>query len=137
MTKMRAVVVDDDDLSHLVYRRIFKANNVDVRFCSQHSQCPCKQPGVESCPVEQPCVDLLLTEYWTPGMTGLDFLIWLKQMDCKIPDRQKAIISASWSEVELNRAKQFMNNVFHKFESTEQISLWVADINNSYDPSTS
>ena len=135
MAKMRAVVVDDDNLSHLVYSRIFKTNDVGVKFCSQHSQCPCKKPGLETCPVEKPCVDLLLTEYWTPGMSGLDFLLWLKQMDCKIPDTHKAIISANWPDVELKKAKQFMENVFHKFESTEQISRWVGEVKRSYDQS--
>lgn len=125
MTELSAVVFDDDEFSCIVFARILKAKKVNVTSYSNHGLYICKQPGIETCPVTAPCTDFLLTENLTPGMTGLEFLKWLKQIDCKIPDCRKAIISANWVAEDLKEAKQFMSNVFHKSESNEKISTWV------------
>ena len=66
-----------------------------------------------------------------PIMTGLEFLRRIKQMDCKIADCRKAIISGNWLEKELVEAKQLVPNVFHKADSKKQISKWIDDVNSS------
>ena len=125
ITNQSAVVFDDDDLSQLVFTRILKSNKINATFYSNHGLYVCRQPGVESCPVAEPCTDFLLTAHLTPGITGLEFLRCLKQMDCKIPDSHKAIISANWTDKDFKEAKQFIDNVFHKSESKEKISTWI------------
>jgi CheY-like chemotaxis protein len=49
----------------------------------------------DSCPVDAPCTDFLLTDLMMPGMTGIEFLKKVKRMQCKIPEERKAIISGN------------------------------------------
>ena len=104
MSARKVVVFDDDDLFHLLYARILKANQVQVRSYSDPCQYVCQQPGVETCPANGPCADFLLTDHQMPGMTGLEFLSRIKQLKCKIPDHRKAINSGNWTEEEIAQA---------------------------------
>jgi len=66
-----------------------------------------------------------------PDMTGLEFLRRIKQMDCKILDDRKAIISGNWVDEDLEVANKLVRNVFVKSEAKELIGRWIEKFNNS------
>ena len=125
MIKQTAVVFDDDDLFCYLFTRIFTKRGIKVKIYSNPSLYFCSNPSVESCPVETPCCDFLLTDQLMPDMTGLEFLNRAKQIGCKIPDCRKAIISGNWLEEDLKTAKHLASLVFDKSDSLQLIDCWV------------
>jgi len=125
MRAQRAIVFDDDELFRTLFARIFKSKYIEVRTYPSPDRYFCMQPEVESCPVGVACTNYLLTDYKMPGMTGIEFLVKIKNMGCKIPDCCKAIVSGSWLDEEFNEAKKLSLNVFPKSDSKNQISEWI------------
>lgn len=60
--------------------------------------------SAEFCPEKNPCADLIVTDNQIIEMTELGFLENLKQKNCKIPDKHKAVISDSLSAEDLEKA---------------------------------
>jgi len=131
MSELTAVVFDDEELFHVLLTRIFKSYKINVKCYPKPDLYFCMQPGVEKCPVDSPCVDFLLTDQKMPDMTGLEFLRRIKQMDCKILDDRKAIISGNWVDEDLEVANKLVRNVFVKSEAKELIGRWIEKFNNS------
>jgi len=127
VAKQSAAVFDDDDLFCILWVRILKQKEIKVLTYSNPSLYFCSHPGIETCPVETPCVDFLLTDNKMPEMTGIDFLRRIKQMGCKIPDHRKAIISGNMESGDQQKAKQLTSNVFDKSDAKEKISLWIEE----------
>lgn len=125
MEEKRAVVFDDDEIFRILFARIFKSKNIRVKSYANPCLYFCMESGVDSCPAATPCADFLLTDQMMPEMTGLEFLMHTRRMQCKIPDSRKAIISANWKEEQLEEAMQLSSYVFHKSDAKEQISLWI------------
>lgn len=130
MSELTAVVFDDDEIFHVLFTRIFKSNKINVICYSKPDLYFCMQPEIEKCPVDSPCVDFLLTDQMMPDMTGLEFLQRARQLDCKIPDCCKAIISGNWVDEDIEEAKKLVRNVFVKSESKELILGWIEKIVN-------
>lgn len=125
MTDKRALVFDDEEIIRVLFARIFSSKKIQVDAYENPCLYFCIQSGADTCPVPTRCTDFLLTDQRMPDMTGLEFLRRIKEMQCKIPDSRKALISAILIEEELKEAGQLNVCVFHKSEAKEQISLWV------------
>jgi CheY-like chemotaxis protein len=127
MRELSAIVFDDDDFFCSLFARILTEKGVKVTTYSNPSLYFCSQSSVQSCPVESPCVDFLLTDNKMPEMTGLEFLSRLEEMGCKIPDHRKAIASGSLEDEDQSRAKQLTRNVFDKSDSKQLIVRWIEE----------
>ncbi|MBN1957112.1 MAG: response regulator, partial [Desulfuromonadales bacterium] len=68
--------------------------------------------------------DMILTDNQMPGMTGLEFLDWIKQNNCPLPHHRKAIISGLWRDKELKTAQSLGCHIFHKPAPIETIHSW-------------
>ena len=75
--------------------------------------------------ISEPCYDILLTDNNMPGMTGLEFLEKLQEVDCKISAHHMAIISGKWEEADLLRAKKIGCKIFHKPTPLDEIYDWL------------
>lgn len=127
MSTKNAIIFDDHDLFRNLFTRIFRNKEIEVTTYPNPTLYFCSDPSVNSCPVETPCVNFLLTDNSMPGMTGLEFLTRLKHIGCKIPDCQKAIISGDLSDEDLITAKQLVSHVFVKLGSKELIDSWIKE----------
>lgn len=125
VTEKRAIVFDDSDLFRTLFARIFLSKNIQVKSYLNPYLYFCMQSGGDTCPVSTACADFLLTDQKMPDMTGLEFLRSIKQMQCKIPDSRKAIISANWTEETFEEANQFTSYVFNKLDAKKEVSLWI------------
>ena len=122
-----AVVFDDEDLFCYLLTRILGEQDISVTTCAHPGLYLCCQPGVDSCPVEVPCVDFLITDQFMDEMTGLEFLARIKQLGCKIPDCRKAIISGNWTEETMDEARQLVPHVFEKSETKQCLARWIKE----------
>lgn len=121
MTIKRAVVFDDSELFCYLFSKFFKKYGVQVTTHEKPCQYFCIQAGVNSCPVTTPCTDFLLTDQQMPDMSGLEFLIRIQQMECKIPDCRKGVISANWTDEDKQKAQQIVPNVFDKSDTKDKV----------------
>ena len=129
MTDKSAIVFDDNDLFCHIATRILKDKSINVATYSSPIEYFCSRPGIDSCPAVTPCVDFLITDNKMQDMTGLEFLNRLNQLECKIPNCRKAIISGDWTDDDLKIAKQLTTNVFEKFDAKERIPAWIDESN--------
>ncbi len=72
--------------------------------------------------------DVILTDNMMPCMNGLDFLDTIKCMGCRISERHMAVISGTWSNEDLERAKQNGYQIFHKPCHIDEIHGWIDEI---------
>jgi len=122
-----AVLFEDEELFCSLFTKILSKERVKVTTFSNPSLYFCSHPSVQSCPVESPCVDFLLTDNKMSEMTGLEFLERIKKMGCKIPAHRIAIISASLEGEDLSRANELTRNVFEKSDSKKLIPRWIEE----------
>jgi len=127
MRELSAVVFDDEDLFCSLFARILRDKGVKVTTYSTPSLYFCSHSSVQSCPVEFPCVDFLLTDNKMPEMTGIEFLSRLKRLGCKIPDHRKALASGSLDDEDQSKAAQLTRNVFDKSDSKQLIARWIEE----------
>jgi CheY-like chemotaxis protein len=73
------------------------------------------------------CADFLLTDIKMPNMNGLEFIERQMESSCKAGFRNKAVMSAVWSEEDLLKAEQLGCKVFHKPFSLEEILDWLEE----------
>ena len=127
MTDKNAIIFDDDELFCYIATRILKDKNINVASYSSPIEYFCSQSGIDSCPVATQCVGFLITDNKMQDMTGLEFLKRLNQLECKIPNCRRAIISGNWTDDNLKIAKQLVKHVFDKFEAKKVFLQWIEE----------
>lgn len=122
----KALVFDDNHICRAVLSDILADKNIEVTafsdptvFLAQHAK--------NYCQYDKPCVDVILTDNQMPGMTGLEFLEKLQQMNCKIPQDRKAVISGNWTSDQIQRAEHLNCVMFYKPVPIEIIHSWLED----------
>ena len=125
--ELKALVIDDDRLSRNLLTEILTVKGVQVRAFTDPGSYRTLNPN-EYCHTETPCFDFILTDNQMPGMTGLEFIKWIKEMGCKIPNHHQAIISGDWDAVERREALALGVRVFDKPCPVAQIHEWIENI---------
>ncbi|MCW8859972.1 MAG: response regulator [Deltaproteobacteria bacterium] len=124
MSLQTVLVLDDNDLYRSVLKRALTKNQFDVTaFPDPKTYLATRK--IDHCERNCPCFDFILTDNHMPSMSGLEFFEWGKQNDCKLPVHRKAIISAMWSEEDLDRAQSLGCRVFDKSSSLDHIQDWI------------
>ncbi len=124
MRLKRALVFEDN----LICRRLLTAILQEKQFEVTAFSSPTDYPPIENtdkCPLSHSVYDILITDNKMPDMTGLELLELQQQKGCKIPNHHKAIISGSWINKDLERARQLGCKVFYKPCPIDQITNWL------------
>lgn len=123
--KPRAIVFEDDDtLRDLLSKMLHKRGYVVISAGSPMG-CPVYEDLTALCPHEFACGDFLITDNHMPAMTGLEFVQAQEQRGCKGVVHNKAVMSACWTESELNLANYLGCKVFNKPFSIAEINSWL------------
>lgn len=117
------LVLDDNDLYRSVLTHILTKKRCKVTSFSDPGSYLATRKN-DHCETNCPCVDFILTDNHMPSMTGLEFLEWGKK-NCKLPAHRKAIISAQWTEKDLDRAQKLGCQVFEKSSPLDHIHEWI------------
>jgi CheY-like chemotaxis protein len=104
---------------------LLKQRGYEVISLADPTICPLFADPLCTCPQNFVCGDFLLTDNQMPGMTGLEFVERQTNGGCKGIISNKAVISGSWNEEELAKAKRLGCRVFSKPFSLDEISAWL------------
>lgn len=125
--RKRVIVVDDDKHCRELLSLILKQNGYEVISLTEPMACPLYADLASQCPHEDVCGDFLLTDNRMPRMSGLQFVELQQARGCKGVVRNKAIISASWTDEELQCAEQMGCQVFRKPYDIECVLTWLKE----------
>ncbi len=82
--RIRAVVIDDEDVIRDLFFYIMKKRGYEVYTSSEPLFCPIYLDCECPCPVEHICTTIVITDINMPNMTGLEFIEHQKKNGCKV-----------------------------------------------------
>src|SRR5512135_2300630 len=94
MRKLRAVIVDDEPFVRNMLKDFFLLRGYEVLSYSDATMvCPLYGKDGDVCTYEQPCSDVLITDFNMPGVNGVELLHYQQAKGCRLDMRNKAVIS--------------------------------------------
>lgn len=121
----KALLLDDDPTCRELFSEILDSFGIKVTAFSDPT---CFLKNVATCPRDQACFDLIITDNDMPNMTGLGFLQKLHKMQCKIPATHKALISGKLSTEDCAAIDKLGSRAFCKPCSLDTIQQWLTEI---------
>jgi two-component system response regulator (stage 0 sporulation protein F) len=122
----QAIVIDDDPL----IRSLLKAVLTHLGYEAYTYECALDVPCIanhhtEHCPVSGTPPELLIIDIKMTGMTGIEFLLNVDRIGCKI--KKKAIMSGYWTDNYTQKAKELGCRKFEKPFNMDEIKEWVLE----------
>lgn len=127
MSKVVYLLEDEYELRSTL-NSFLKENGYDVHSFSEPSFCPLSETLNCSCKKNTPCAEYIITDINMPGMSGLKFIELQIGKGCKAP--HIAIMSATWSEEEYQKARKWGCKVFDKPFSFVDLLQWMQNCEN-------
>ena len=123
--QLRSIVIDDDDACRELLALLLRRRGYEVISLPDPTACPLYEDAECSCPQEEVCGDFLLTDNRMPGMSGLELIARQIRGGCKGMVGNKAVLSGTWSQEELQKAQRLGCKVFYKPYRVEEIKVWL------------
>ena len=124
MRKRRITIVDDDPSVLNMLKMFFELKDYEVIACSKPIRCSVCD-GDQQCDNRRPCGDMLITDYRMPGMTGIELLQAQSRMGCRVPAKNKALISGNLDDKALEVVKELGCSYFSKPFTFNDLEVWL------------
>jgi CheY-like chemotaxis protein len=131
--RRRVVILDDNALIRQLLWKLFDERGYEVFTFPNPDMCPLHVVRECPCPADTSCADLIISDVNMLQGNGIDFLEQLLQKGCK--QRHFALISAGFSQADLDRAAKLGCALFDKPLDFEKLMKWVQKVERSI-PST-
>lgn len=116
-------LLEDEDALRSTLNEFLHQNGYEVYAYSDPTFCPLSESLPCKCDNPLPCTDFIITDINMPGMSGLKFIELQKNKNCKVPNI--AVMSATWSEEDYQKARDFGCKVFEKPFSFSELLKWM------------
>ncbi len=123
----KALILDDDVYCLDILADYLSDKEFDATS-SLFPTCPMMEQNAATCPMQEPCYDIVLSDHHMPEMTGLEFFEYQRQRGCKVPPERKALISGDISREEEKTAQMIGYKVFHKPTPLNLIDGWIDEV---------
>ena len=123
----KALIIDDDVYCLDILLGYLSDKDFSV-ISSLSPACPMLEQNLDTCPMQTPRYDIVLSDYHMPGMTGLEFFEYQRQRGCKVPSDHKALISGDISLQDQAIAESSGYKVFHKPTPLNLIDSWIDEV---------
>lgn len=124
----KKVLVIDDDVFCLDSMIEYLSDQDFTITSSLKPTCPMLEKNVTSCPMQNPCYNIVISDNQMPGMTGLEFFQLQSKSGCKVPPHHKALISGNISGKDQKTAEEMGYKVFHKPTPLILIDHWINEV---------
>ena len=126
MTRLKAIVVDDDPLVRSLVSGVLARRGYEVVSYSDPVFSPQYESASCPCPAAKLCPDVIITDLEMPYVNGLDFIECQRRKGCRC--RHVALMSDGCSKADLQRGAQlgvaFITKPFHP----QQFCAWLDEI---------
>lgn len=122
MSKAVYILEDEYELRSTL-KSFLTQKGYEVHSFSDPTFCPLSEIQNCSCQRHTPCAEFIITDINMPGMSGLKFIELQKNKGCKVP--HIAVMSASWSKEEYQKARELGCKVFDKPFSFADLLQWM------------
>jgi len=129
--KIRAIVLDDEDVIRDLIYDILRNRGYDAHASSEPLFCPVYLDSECPCPVEHICTTIIITDINMPNMTGFEFIEHQKSMRCKV--QNVAVMSGRWTGEELEQAKRLDCHMFKKPFKINELEKWLDECEKKLD----
>ncbi len=119
-------ILEDEFTLRSTLSAYLQIKGYEVQAFSDPSFCPLSNESSCVCKRQSPCADFIITDINMPGMTGLRFIDLQKNKGCKAPNI--AIMSASWSKKQYQKARKLGCKVFEKPFGLNDLLQWMKNI---------
>jgi CheY-like chemotaxis protein len=121
--KPRVLIFEDNDILRSTLKMLLVEKGYEVYSFSNPGMCPQYYASKHSCLLDNSCSDIIISDVNMPVESGLEFLRNRLDWGCKIQFR--ALMSADWTESDLQCAKRIGCKVFHKPFDLEDFFGWL------------
>ena len=125
MRKIRVIVIDDEGVVLLMFKRWLSKKFYEVFTYNDPTVCPLYKKKTGLCMKEYPCTDIIFADIKMPHMSGIEFLQHQSQRGCKLDIKNKAIISGYIDDESKKAIKKLGCSSFEKPLELSLISEWL------------
>ncbi|NOZ25510.1 MAG: response regulator [Nitrospirae bacterium] len=133
--RLRAFVFDDDERIRSLLTIVLESRGYSVLAFPDPTRYSLYLDSECSCPPGHVCGDILITDNNMPNMKGLDFIRMRMQNGCRGIVQNKAVMSGTWSAVDLAYARSLGCKIFEKPFMLEEIHRWLDECEKRTDAS--
>jgi CheY-like chemotaxis protein len=130
--KLRALVLDDNDIIRSLLSTILMKRGYEVRSFSDPGSCPLFTSHECFCTASEACTDIILSDVRMPHVSGLEFVSKLLKNGCKA--KNIAFISGSWTEEEYKLARELGCKTFQKPFDINKLEGWFDECEKNVEP---
>lgn len=127
MRNPRAIVCDDRYEIRDVLKTILETAGCEVLTADTPIMCAFYREQAETCPQNNRCADILITDYDMPGMTGLELLEIQHYRGCKLTSKNKALMTALDSAELREQAGKLGCHFFKKPVYVSKLLAWIRE----------
>lgn len=131
MKKIRAVLLEDNDLIRSLISTVLESRGYEVFKFATPAICPLQKKPSCNCADHSRCADILLSDLEMPSVTGIEFITNQKAKHCKTP--YIAMMSGNWPAEDVVTAKKLGCKVFNKPFSMSEMEEWLDEVEKNID----
>jgi len=121
--KPRVLLFEDNDSIRFTLENLLKGHGFEVYTFSNPGMCPQYLSSNHNCRLDDSCSDIIISDVHMPVETGIEFLKNRLKFGCKV--KYRALMSADWTEDDLQYAEEIDCKVFHKPFGLDELLDWL------------
>lgn len=119
----KILIFEDNDMIRSSLKTLLVWQGYQVQVYSNPGLCPQYGCSNQKCSMDDPCFDIIISDVHMPVQSGLELLANRLELGCKV--KFHALMSADWSESDLQHARELGCRVFHKPFDLRELLEWV------------
>jgi DNA-binding response OmpR family regulator len=127
INSLRIFIFDDDPSITRLLSLVLSDKGHDVQTFHDPTYCHIYPDNRCECPQDYPCADVIISDIMMPNMNGIDQLRLQRDMGCKAPAKNKALMSAKSDSARIAAVEELGCHFIRKPFRLDDICKWVEE----------